>query len=81
MAPDAAFPSKKAISSGAPCGMDHPNHFIMNSTRDTWHRIGPVEELKKTELQEVRIGGKAFALSCRDGKFGAVGGPGRGGRF
>jgi len=46
----------------------------MSTTQTEWHRVGSVEELKQTELQEVRVGGKAVALSYREGKFGAVGG-------
>ncbi len=46
----------------------------MSTTQTEWHRVGPVKELKQTELQEVRVGGKAVALSYREGTFGAVGG-------
>ena len=46
----------------------------MSTTTNDWHCIGPVEELKKTELQEIRLGSMTVALSCVDGKFGAVGG-------
>lgn len=46
----------------------------MSNALEDWHRVGPVEELKKTELQEIKVGGRAVALSWREGKFGAVGG-------
>ncbi len=46
-----------------------------NPTTDpTWHRIGSLDELKRRELQQISVGGKALALSCKDGKFGAIAG-------
>lgn len=44
------------------------------NTDDTWQSIGSIEELKRTPLQQIKIAGKAVALSYEDGKFGAVGG-------
>ena len=41
---------------------------------DTWQSIGSVEDLKRTPLQQIKVAGKAVALSFEDGKFGAVGG-------
>ena len=37
-----------------------------------WHDLGPVEELKRSALREVRIGRTRIALTCKDGEFGAV---------
>jgi multimeric flavodoxin WrbA/nitrite reductase/ring-hydroxylating ferredoxin subunit len=40
-----------------------------------WHRLGPVEELKRRPLRQVPIPGRhPIALSYRDGRFGAVSG-------
>ncbi|MFN0244761.1 MAG: Rieske 2Fe-2S domain-containing protein [Planctomycetota bacterium] len=39
---------------------------------ERWHDLGPVDELRKTRLQEVTIGRTKIALSCKDGVFGAV---------
>lgn len=50
------------------------NIRTMNTTPEEWHCLGSIADLKKIELQEIRFGGKAVALSFRDGKFGAVGG-------
>lgn len=44
----------------------------MNASR--WHRLGPVAELQKRPLQEIRIGSTQIALSYVDGKFGAIAG-------
>jgi nitrite reductase/ring-hydroxylating ferredoxin subunit len=40
----------------------------------TWHDLGPIEELRRTPLREVRAGGKVIALSFADDAFGAVSG-------
>ncbi len=39
-----------------------------------WHDLGPVDELKKTELSQVSVGRTRIALSYKDGAFGAVSG-------
>ena len=39
-----------------------------------WHDLGPVEELAKEPLQQVTIGRTRIALSCREGRFGAISG-------
>lgn len=44
----------------------------MNETN--WVSIGLVTELKKTPLQQIKVGSKEIALSYKDGKFGAVSG-------
>lgn len=41
---------------------------------DKWFDLGPVEELGKIRLQQVRAGRTPIALSCNDGTFGAVSG-------
>ncbi len=43
-------------------------------TNDQWIDVGSVEELGRVRLQEVRVGKKLVALSCKDGVFGAVSG-------
>jgi multimeric flavodoxin WrbA/nitrite reductase/ring-hydroxylating ferredoxin subunit len=40
--------------------------------RDGWHDVGSVEELSKQALQQVRVGSRRIALSCVNGRFGAV---------
>ncbi len=40
----------------------------------TWHDLGPIENFNKTPLQEVQIGKKKFAISCKDEIFGAISG-------
>ncbi len=46
----------------------------MSTPPTDWHCLGPVDELKRIELQEVQVAGAPVALSYRQGKFGAVGG-------
>ena len=41
---------------------------------DDWHDLGPIDDLKRLPLHEVRVGKKRIALSYRDGTFGAVSG-------
>ena len=41
---------------------------------DEWQDLGPVDELRRTALRAVQVGGKPVALSCLDGRFGAVSG-------
>lgn len=41
-------------------------------TNDTWHDLGPVEELAKQPLQPALVGRTKVALSCIDGKFGVI---------
>ena len=48
-----------------------PNH---TPTDTTWHRVGLLAELAKRELQQISVAGKPLALSCKDGKFGAIAG-------
>jgi multimeric flavodoxin WrbA/nitrite reductase/ring-hydroxylating ferredoxin subunit len=45
-------------------------------TRDepAWTDLGPVEELRNVPLRQVVVGRTQIALSCRDGRFGAVSG-------
>lgn len=40
----------------------------------TWNDLGSIENFNKTPLQEVQIGKKKFAISCKDGIFGAISG-------
>jgi len=42
--------------------------------REDWQEIGPVDELAKKELVQVRVKGTALALSHRDGQFGVISG-------
>lgn len=44
----------------------------MNDAR--WHDLGPIEELSKHRLRQITIGRTKIALSCRDGRFGAISG-------
>jgi nitrite reductase/ring-hydroxylating ferredoxin subunit/multimeric flavodoxin WrbA len=39
-----------------------------------WHDVGPERELCQREVQEVRLGKKRIALTCRAGRFGAIDG-------
>ncbi len=41
-------------------------------TEQRWHNLGPVAELQKAPLQQLRIGKVAIALSFRDGRFGVI---------
>lgn len=41
-------------------------------TEPTWHDLGPVAELARQPLQQVQVGRTKVALSCVDGRFGAV---------
>jgi nitrite reductase/ring-hydroxylating ferredoxin subunit/multimeric flavodoxin WrbA len=45
-----------------------------NDPDSPWQRVGALDELKQRELQQTTIGGRAVALSFKDGKFGAVAG-------
>lgn len=40
----------------------------------TWHRVGSLADLSKQEVQQLTIAGKPIAISCKDGKFGAIAG-------
>ena len=51
--------------------------FVMPKPTPTdrpWYRVGPLTELAQRELCTVTIEGKAVALTCKDGKFGAIAG-------
>jgi multimeric flavodoxin WrbA/nitrite reductase/ring-hydroxylating ferredoxin subunit len=39
-----------------------------------WQDVGSAEELGRTHVQEIRVGGATVALTCRDGVFGAISG-------
>ena len=39
-----------------------------------WHDLGSVEELAKHSLRQITIGRTKIALSCKDGRFGAISG-------
>ena len=39
-----------------------------------WADVGDAEQLRKTAVQPINVGGKRLALTCRDGEFGAVSG-------
>lgn len=43
-------------------------------SEESWHRLGSVDELRKTELRQIEIDKIVIALSYRDGAFGAVSG-------
>ena len=43
-------------------------------TGDAWTDVGASEELARKDVQEVRVGTKRIALTCRDGEFGAISG-------
>lgn len=47
---------------------------MTNEATANWQRLGSVEDLKKRELQQVKVGPALLALSYRDGEFGAVSG-------
>jgi nitrite reductase/ring-hydroxylating ferredoxin subunit/multimeric flavodoxin WrbA len=42
--------------------------------KENWQRLGSVEDLKKRDLQQLKVGRTLIALSYRDGEFGAVSG-------
>jgi len=42
--------------------------------QDSWADLGPVEELRKKELAQYRVGRTAIALTCRNGEFSAISG-------
>ena len=44
----------------------------MNEAR--WHDLGSVEELAKHRLRQITIGRTKIALSCKEGRFGAISG-------
>lgn len=45
-----------------------------NQTEGPWHKIGPLQELAKRELQQITVAGKPIALSHKEGAFGAIAG-------
>ncbi len=56
-------------------GPGNYHRFMSDSSPDaSWQRIGSFDELRQRELQEVTIGGKPFALSFKEGRFGLIGG-------
>jgi nitrite reductase/ring-hydroxylating ferredoxin subunit/multimeric flavodoxin WrbA len=44
------------------------------SSDPAWHQVGTLADLRKRELQQVTVAGKPVAISCKDGKFGAIAG-------
>jgi multimeric flavodoxin WrbA/nitrite reductase/ring-hydroxylating ferredoxin subunit len=40
----------------------------------SWHDLGPIEELARHSLQQITIGRTKIALTCKDGRFGAISG-------
>jgi nitrite reductase/ring-hydroxylating ferredoxin subunit/multimeric flavodoxin WrbA len=42
--------------------------------REDWQEVGPVDELSRRELAQIRVKGTALALSFRDGSFRAISG-------
>jgi multimeric flavodoxin WrbA/nitrite reductase/ring-hydroxylating ferredoxin subunit len=43
-------------------------------SEESWHDLGPVEELRREGVRQITIGRTRIALSCRDGRFGAISG-------
>ena len=43
-------------------------------TTEQWHKLGPVETLRRQPLQQIVLGELRIALSYADGKFGAIAG-------
>lgn len=39
-----------------------------------WVKVGKIDELKKQELQPIKVNDQHIALSYREGKFGAISG-------
>jgi multimeric flavodoxin WrbA/nitrite reductase/ring-hydroxylating ferredoxin subunit len=39
-----------------------------------WHDLGPIDELAREPLRQVTIGRTKIALTCREGRFGAISG-------
>ena len=39
-----------------------------------WHDLGPIEEFRLRPLQQIRVGRTTIALSCVEGRFGAISG-------
>ncbi len=58
-------PAPPAVAPAAPAAPAAP---------EGWFDLGPVEALASRPLREVRIGRMRLALSCRDGRFGAISG-------
>jgi nitrite reductase/ring-hydroxylating ferredoxin subunit/multimeric flavodoxin WrbA len=47
----------------------------MTTTQDSqWHDLGPADELGRVALRQVEVGRHRIALSCVDGRFGAISG-------
>src|SRR5262245_36711506 len=44
------------------------------SASPRWHRLGRVDELQRSALQQIEVEGKRIALSFADEKFGAISG-------
>lgn len=44
---------------------------MADQANGNWQRLGAVEELKRRDLQQIKIGGTVIALSYRNGEFGA----------
>jgi len=60
-----------------PAANDLAKVFAMPSPTipgNPWHRVGPLAELVKRELQQVTVAGKPLAISWKEGRFGAIGG-------
>ena len=47
---------------------------MADQASENWQRLGAVEDLKKSALQQLEVGRARIALSYRDGEFGAVSG-------
>lgn len=47
---------------------------LVDQTKENWQRLGPVEDLKKRDLQQIEVGRTIIALSFQNGEFGAVSG-------
>ena len=47
---------------------------MVDQAKENWQRLGSVEDLKKRDLQQLKVGRTLIALSYRDGEFGAISG-------
>jgi len=47
---------------------------MADQAKENWQRLGAVEELKRRDLQQIKVGRTVIALSYRNGEFGAVSG-------
>ena len=47
---------------------------MVDQAKENWQRLGSVEELKKRDLQQLKVGRTLIALSYRNGEFGAISG-------